>query len=55
MYVVWASVRNIIKVFADIRAIKIMNMCQILTMYLNGNKNDGKKTVVTVEPGTGSS
>ena len=31
-----------------------MNMCQIITIYLNENKHYGQKTVVTVEPGTGS-
>ena len=40
--------------FTNIRALKVMNICQIITIHLNENKNDGKKTVVTVEPGTGS-
>jgi hypothetical protein len=35
-----------------IRALNVMNMCQILTIYLNENKNYGRKTVVTGEPGT---
>ena len=30
--------------FTDIRVLKVMNMCQILSMYLNANKNYGKKT-----------
>jgi hypothetical protein len=31
-----------------------MNMCQIITIYLNENKTYGQITVVTVEPETGS-
>ena len=31
-----------------------MNTCQIITKYLNGNTNYRQKTVVPVEPGTGS-
>ena len=33
---------------------KVMNMCQIIAMYLNRNKHYGKKAVFTMEPGTGS-
>jgi hypothetical protein len=36
-----------------IRASQVMNTYQIITIYLNGNKTYGQKTVVTVEPGTG--
>jgi hypothetical protein len=35
------------------RALKVMNMCQLITIYHNENKRDSKKTVVTVEPDTG--
>ena len=31
-----------------------MNRCQVITMYLIGNEKDGEKTVVIVEPETGS-
>jgi hypothetical protein len=50
--VVWAS--DLIETFTDIRALKVISMCQIITIYLNKNKNYGHKTVVTVEPRTGS-
>ena len=30
-----------------------MNRCQVITIYLNENKNDNKKTVVPVEAGPG--
>ena len=32
----------------------VMNLCQIITIYLNENKNECQKSVVTGEPGTGS-
>jgi hypothetical protein len=41
--------------FTDIRALTVMNMCQIWSKYLSANKKYGQKTVVTVEPGTGRS
>ena len=41
--------------FTDIRALKVMNMCKIITIYLNESKNYGKKNVVPVELGTGRS
>ena len=46
---------DLIQTFTDTSALKVMNMCPIITIYLNENKNYGKKTVVTVVPGTGSS
>ena len=45
---------DIIQPFTGIRALKVMNSCQIITTYLNENKNYGKKIVVTVKRGTGS-
>ena len=42
---------NLIQTFTDIRASKVMNLCQNTTIYLNKNRN--YVTVVTVEPGTG--
>jgi hypothetical protein len=45
---------DISQTFTDVTALKVMNMCQIVTIYLNENKNYGQKPVVTVEPGTGS-
>ena len=51
---VWGKVRNICMIlFIDIRALKVMNMCQIITIYLYENQNYGQKTVVMGEPGTG--
>ena len=46
---------NLIQTFTDTRPLKVMNMYQITTIYLNEKKNYWQKTVVTVEPGTGSS
>jgi hypothetical protein len=43
----------LIQTFTDNRALKVMNMCQIIEIYLNENKKGGRKTVVTVELGTG--
>ena len=43
-----------LKTFTDIMVLINMNMCQIVSIYVPANKNYGKKTVVTVEPGTGS-
>jgi hypothetical protein len=31
---------------ADIRALKVVNMCQIITIYLNENKNCGNKLLL---------
>ena len=45
---------DLIQTFTDIRALKVMNMCHIITIYLNENKNNGPKNIVTVEPGIGS-
>jgi hypothetical protein len=45
---------DLIQTVTYIRALKVMNRCQIITIYLSGNKHYGQKTVVTVEPGTGS-
>jgi hypothetical protein len=45
---------DLIKTFTGIRALKVMNVCQIITIYLNDNKTFGQKTVVTMEPETGS-
>ena len=36
------------------RALKDLNMCQMLSIDLTANKSYGKKTVVLVEPGIGS-
>ena len=46
---------DLIKTFTDIGALKVMNMCQTIAIYLSENKIYGQKTVVTVEPETGSS
>ena len=32
----------------DIRALKVMNMCLVLSTHLTANKNYGQNTVVTV-------
>jgi hypothetical protein len=45
---------DLIQTFTDITALKVMNKCQNITIYLNENKDFGHQTVVTVEPGTGS-
>ena len=52
---IYIYLRDLIETFRDIRAQKGMNMFQIITIYLNENKNDVKLTGITVEPGTGSS
>ena len=49
------TLHDLIETFTDIRALKFMNMCKIIPVYLNENKNYGQKTGVTVEPETGSS
>ena len=43
---------DLVQTFTDIRALKVMNTCQIITIYFNENKIYGPKTVVTA--GTGS-
>ena len=45
---------DLIQTITDIRALKVITMCQIITIYLNENNNYGQNTVVIVEPGTGS-
>ena len=38
------EVGDLIKKFIDIKTLKDMNMCQIISIYLNENKIGGKKT-----------
>ena len=45
---------DLIQTFTDIRVPQVMNMCHIIKIYLNENKNYGPKAIVTVEAGTGS-
>ena len=45
---VWASIRNTCVILFK------LSQCQIITIYLNENKNYEQKTAVTVEPGTAS-
>jgi hypothetical protein len=37
---------DIFLTFTDIRASQVMNRCQIITMYLNGNKTYGQKLLL---------
>ena len=41
------ELRYLSQIFTDIRALTVMNMCQILSLYPTANKNYGPKTVVT--------
>ena len=45
---------DIIQSFTDINALKVMSMCQFITIYSNETKIMAQKTVVTVEPGIDS-
>ena len=48
------QLHDLSQTFTDIKALKVMNICQIYSLYHIANKNYGTKTVGTVEPATGS-
>ena len=37
---------DLVQTFTDVRALKVMTMCQIITMYLNGKKIMAEKLLL---------
>jgi hypothetical protein len=43
---VWTYLHDLIQTVRDIRSLQVMNMYQLITMYLNGKKNMAKKVLL---------